>query len=73
MTPAYKNGFKVPRNHEQAMELDRINGNPSHIMQYWMCNAPTRIVNDKPQHVKTHRVGLSCVINSDAAIAISPI
>ena len=26
-TPVYKNGHKVPRNHQQAMELDRINGN----------------------------------------------
>ena len=28
-TPVYKNGHKVPRNHQQAqaMDLDRINGN----------------------------------------------
>ena len=25
--PVYKNGHKVPRNHQQAMDLDRINGN----------------------------------------------
>ena len=25
--PVYKNGHKVPRNHQQAMELDRINDN----------------------------------------------
>ena len=26
-TPVYKNGHKVPRNHQQAMDLDGINGN----------------------------------------------
>ena len=26
-TPVYKNGHKVPRNHQQAMDLDRINNN----------------------------------------------
>ncbi|KAL7527097.1 hypothetical protein ACHAXR_001802, partial [Thalassiosira sp. AJA248-18] len=26
-TPVYKNGHKVPRNHQQAMDLDRINDN----------------------------------------------
>ncbi len=26
-TPVYKYGFLVPRNHEQAMELDHLNGN----------------------------------------------
>ena len=25
--PVYKNGHKVPRNHQQAMDLDRINDN----------------------------------------------
>ena len=25
--PVYKNGHKVPRNHQQAMDLDQINGN----------------------------------------------
>ena len=25
--PVFKNGHRVPRNHQQAMELDHINGN----------------------------------------------